>query len=224
MSKSEDRTKRSDHPASGWARTVALTFALSLALLVIPGAASADLTDGFTGAFGSPTISSDKADYAPGETVVLTGDNWLPGEHVHIRVNDSVGQTWFRESDVNADSSGSIRDEFQLPDSFIAEYAVTAVGDASGTATTTFTDGNVKVASANNRHFGFTATPYTTTNCTGTGGTTSTFTADANGTNAAAGGNTESVLITANLNACSPEGSVEVLAKLPVGPKTVRRA
>ena len=76
---------------------------------------------------------------------MLTGDNWLPGEHVHITVNDNVGQTWVRDSDVNADASGSIRDEFQLPTSFIAEYAVTATGDASGTAQTTFTDGNVKV-------------------------------------------------------------------------------
>src|SRR3990170_2194508 len=35
-----------------------------------------------------PTIQSDKADYAPGETVTLTGANWAPGELVLIFVND----------------------------------------------------------------------------------------------------------------------------------------
>jgi hypothetical protein len=176
-----------------------------LALLLMQAApASADVFDDLGAGFNGPSISSDKADYAPGETIVLSGSGWLPGEHVHITVNDDVGQTWLRESDVNADAGGSLSDQFQLPDSFVARYAVTAVGDASGTATTTFTDGNLKVASADGRDFGFTATPYTNTTCSGTGGTTVTDTADANGTNAAAGGNTESVLITANLNANSP--------------------
>ena len=139
MSKAQHQRQCKPAALARAARTLTLAVAASLALLVLPAAAAAsdpfgDLTGSSTGALGSPTISSDKADYAPGETVILTGDNWLPGEHVHITVNDSVGQTWIRESDVNADSSGSIRDEFQLPDSFIAEYAVTATGDASGTA------------------------------------------------------------------------------------------
>ena len=150
MSKAQDQKQRSTRRGHARARTLTLAVVACLALLVLPAAAAAsdpfgDLTASSTGPLGSPTISSDKADYAPGETVVLTGDNWLPGEHVHITVNDNVGQAWVRDSDVNADASGSIRDEFQLPTSFIAEYAVTATGDASGTATTTFTDGNVKV-------------------------------------------------------------------------------
>jgi hypothetical protein len=149
MSNALDQTQRSSWRV--WTRTAILAIAASVALLGLPSAAAAsdpfgDLTGGSTGTFGSPTISSDKADYSPGETVVLTGTNWLPGEHVHIVVNDSVGQTWFREADVTADAGGSIRDEFQLPTSFIAEYAVTATGDASGTAQTTFTDGNVKIS------------------------------------------------------------------------------
>lgn len=40
----------------------------------------------------APTISSDKDDYAPGELVTLTGTNWVPGETVHIRVNDDQGR------------------------------------------------------------------------------------------------------------------------------------
>src|SRR5215208_6741254 len=115
MSNAQHEPNRRPARIRGRVHLLALATALSLALLVLPAGASADVFDSPTGSFSSPTISSDKADYAPGETVILTGDNWLPGEHVHITVNDNVGQTWVRESDVNADDSGVIRDEFQLP-------------------------------------------------------------------------------------------------------------
>ena len=104
-----------------------------MALLFVQAApASSGVFDDLGGGFSGPSISSDRADYLPGDTVVLSGSGWLPAEHVHITVNDDVGQTWARESDVTADESGTISDDFQLPDSFIAQYRVTAVGDASG--------------------------------------------------------------------------------------------
>ena len=99
----------------------------------------------------SPTITSDKDDYPPGADVILTGANWQPGELVHIRVNDDQGMTWRRDVDVSADGNGSIRDDFRLPDWFVAVYAVTATGPASGTATTTFTDANVTAATVSIR-------------------------------------------------------------------------
>jgi hypothetical protein len=104
-------------------------------LLVFPAMASAQ---------GAPTIQSDKGDYAPGELVTLTGSGWGAGESVNIRVNDDAGQTWSRNVDVVADSSGNISDSFNLPNWFVATYTVTASG-ASGTATTTFTDASVEV-------------------------------------------------------------------------------
>src|SRR5688500_1163124 len=115
-----------------------------------------------------PQIWSDKADYAPGETVVLSGANWAPGDSVHIRVNDDAGETWSRDVDVTADASGAISDQFNLPDWFVASYTVTATG-ASGTATTTFTDGNVKFGIApNGATAQFVETVYTaSTVCTG---------------------------------------------------------
>jgi hypothetical protein len=90
-----------------------------------------------------PSVWSDKADYAPGETVTLSGANWAPGESVHIRVNDDAGQTWSRDVDVTAAEDGTISDQFDLPGWFVAVYNVTATGASSGTATWTFTDGNV---------------------------------------------------------------------------------
>jgi hypothetical protein len=98
----------------------------------------------------APTIQSDKADYAPGELVTLTGSNWQPGESVHINVNDDQGQTWSYDSnpDVQADANGNISHTFNLPSSFVATYKVTATGAQSGVATTSFTDGNLAFALA----------------------------------------------------------------------------
>ena len=92
------------------------------------------------GADVMPTIASDQVDYPPGGAVQLTGTGWQPGESVHIVVNDTDGQTWQHDVTVAADADGVVVDAFDLPDSFIANYDVTATGDVSGVATTTFTD------------------------------------------------------------------------------------
>jgi hypothetical protein len=91
-----------------------------------------------------PQVWSDKADYAPGETVTLSGASWAAGESVHIRVNDDAGQTWSRDVDVTASADGTFTDQFNLSTSFVAFYSVTATGSTSGTATWSFTDGNVE--------------------------------------------------------------------------------
>ncbi|HYI74797.1 MAG TPA: hypothetical protein VEW90_05935, partial [Gaiellaceae bacterium] len=94
---------------------------------------------------GPPTIASDKDDYSPGALVTLTGASWQPGERVNIDVNDDIGQTWRRNVNVVADGNGEIADRFNLPDWFVATYRVVATGATSGAATTTFTDGDIRV-------------------------------------------------------------------------------
>jgi hypothetical protein len=115
-------------------------------LIAVPGAAALAQD---TGTSPAPTIQSDKADYAPGETVTLTGSNWQPGEAVHINVNDAVGQTWIRDVDVTADQSGNVTDQFQLPSTFVAVYNVKATGSSGAVATASFTDANVVVRARN---------------------------------------------------------------------------
>jgi MBG domain (YGX type) len=96
----------------------------------------------------TPSISSDQADYAPGSTVTLTGSGWGSGERVHIFVNDDVGQTWQYNGDVTADPSGGFTTQFQLPNSFVATYKVTATGATGEVATVSFTDASVTVRAA----------------------------------------------------------------------------
>ena len=49
-------------------------------------------------------VASDKADYAPGETVTLTGGGWLPGSTVSVVTNDVLGSTdpWWDKVTVTA--------------------------------------------------------------------------------------------------------------------------
>jgi hypothetical protein len=100
----------------------------------------------------TPSIKSDKADYAPGSTVTLTGAGWGPGDSVHIFVNDDVGQSWSYSADVTADVAGGFTHQFDLPGWFVADYSVSATGSAGAAASTTFTDAKtntVQVAAPN---------------------------------------------------------------------------
>jgi len=90
-----------------------------------------------------PTIASDQADYNPGQLVTLTGTGWSGDTTVNITVNDDQGQTWYYTDTATVAADGTIRDTFNLPTLFIAQYYVSAVGAQTGrVATTSFTDGN----------------------------------------------------------------------------------
>ena len=133
----------------GWIRShgrKATAFAL-FALVLLTALAFASSSNAAVESPPPPSVWSDKADYAPGELVTLSGANWAPGESIHIRVNDDAGETWRRDVDVIADESGAISDQFNLPDWFVADYSVTATGASSGNATWSFTDGNVTAVS-----------------------------------------------------------------------------
>ena len=135
-------------------------------------------------------IWSNKADYAPGARVTLTGSYWQPGESVRIAVDDDHGKTWSRNIDVRADASGRIQYQFQLPEWFVAPYEVTAMGAQSGVATTSFTQSNVSFGSASPDPAGRSADHRThggkntthNTSCA-TGGTDACLSGDPGGTN-----------------------------------------
>ena len=176
---------QNEKPATYWRRISALVLfaGLMLAALAFANSGRAAIETP-----PPPSVWSDKADYAPGELVTLSGANWAAGEVVHIRVNDDAGETWRRDVDVTADASGAISDQFNLPMSFVAVYSVTATGASSGTATWTFTDAvatsTTLISSLNPSNSGdsvtFTATVTCSVACTFPAGSSVDFVENAN--------------------------------------------
>jgi MBG domain (YGX type) len=115
-----------------------------LGLIVVIVAAALALVGGAVATTNSgasvPSIVSVQPDYGPGDLVMLAGAGWQAGESVQIVVNDDEGQSWSRTAEVVANEDGQFLDEFTLPEQFVATYSVTATGEQSGTATTSFTD------------------------------------------------------------------------------------
>src|SRR5882762_2813683 len=97
-------------------------------------------------------VWTNKSDYYPGETVIITGSGWQPGENVTLTIVESDNDApW--HSQVTADNSGNIYSAtfVILTHDIGVSFTLTATGSSSSqTALTTFTDGN---ASANLNQF-----------------------------------------------------------------------
>ena len=95
------------------------------------------------------TVTTDKDDYSPGETVIITGTGWQPGETVNIVITHQIFTTHPLEyltevADVNGEfvNSDYYIDFTDLGESFLLD----AFGTSSGfMATTTFTDGTLAI-------------------------------------------------------------------------------
>ena len=115
------------------ARSARLCLAVLFACLVTTPAAA-----------HAATLVSDKDDYIPGQTVVLSGTGWEPGETVEIVL---VEEPLTHENDILisvADADGNfINDDFVVSEHELGvTFTATATGLTSGlTASTVFTDG-----------------------------------------------------------------------------------
>jgi hypothetical protein len=92
------------------------------------------------------TVRTDKFDYAPGETAIITGTGFAPGENVTLEVDHASG---LADGDGHlpftalADGSGNIESQWFVnpDDSLHSIFILTAVGETSGRkATSVFTD------------------------------------------------------------------------------------
>src|SRR6266478_3661220 len=89
------------------------------------------------------TVATDKADYAPGENVVITGSGWEPGETVVLILHEEPELDPDLPLTALADENGDFTNADFSVDVFDigVTFTLTATGDASGlTAETTFTD------------------------------------------------------------------------------------
>src|SRR6185503_12623092 len=92
-------------------------------------------------------VSTDKPDYSPGQTVIITGSGFWPNEIVTLQVvhidGGAEGGEGHEPWNVAADEEGNFTSQwFVSPDDSLgATFLLTALGNGSGlTAQTTFTD------------------------------------------------------------------------------------
>ncbi|MDQ5857382.1 MAG: immunoglobulin domain-containing protein, partial [Acidobacteriota bacterium] len=210
----------------------------SYTLTELPGANTAILIGGLTAA-GAPqqravlfssssaTVTTDKTDYAPGETVTITGTGWLPGETVTLNIHRDTNNPPDTVLSAVADLTGNITNseyvvqEYDLGVTFL----LTATGQTSGfTAQTTFTDGNVRVrTNAEGITFDLDWATYTDTTCSGTAADSDTeddvgFSGGDRFTKGV--GNTESISLTAETFSDQGGPFVNWTSETPVNPST----
>src|SRR5262245_57861678 len=92
---------------------------------------------------GAATVATEYPDYAPGEAVLITGTDWLPGETVSILLQEDPPNCPDHMRLAIAGDDGSFStSEFTTDEHDLGvTFTVTATGELSGsTAVTTFTD------------------------------------------------------------------------------------
>src|SRR5439155_3168017 len=138
--------------ARAWAAGGALSFQPGLTIrtgpndglaLLAGGSASSSASSPTTSAelYGFATVKTDKADYAPGTTVTITGSGWVPGESVALTMVEQPLRDVHTLQPVTADASGNIFSTEFVPDEndVNIRFYLTAVGGQSQ-AQTSFTD------------------------------------------------------------------------------------
>lgn len=95
--------------------------------------------------YGYATVKTDKDDYAPGETVTITGSGWQPGETVQLKISEDADTHYDFLYQATADEQGNIvNTEFYPRDDETfhhigVRFYLSATGAASQ-AQSTFTD------------------------------------------------------------------------------------
>jgi hypothetical protein len=114
--------------------------------LIAGGKSSGGMTlmSATTTSSSSATVTTDETDYAPGETVIISGTGWLAGETVELRLHrDEQDPSADTLLSALADENGEIQNsEYVCQESDLGvTFLLTATGQTSGyVAQTTFTD------------------------------------------------------------------------------------
>ena len=97
----------------------------------------------------STTVYTDKPDYHPGDTVIIQGDGWQPGEQVKLEIDHSTITHGNTVLYATANGGGHIyNNEFIIQPQHLGEnFTLAATGQSSGrTAQTAFTDAQYTVS------------------------------------------------------------------------------
>ncbi|OGG23640.1 hypothetical protein A3A79_00330 [Candidatus Gottesmanbacteria bacterium RIFCSPLOWO2_01_FULL_43_11b] len=88
----------------------------------------------------SATLSTDKADYAPTDTVVITGTNFDPNTNYTLSITSGDEPAYSFQTAITTDGEGSFVYAHQLDGTYRPNYQVTVTAGESTVASTTFTD------------------------------------------------------------------------------------
>ncbi|HEY0770738.1 MAG TPA: VCBS repeat-containing protein, partial [Sphingobacteriaceae bacterium] len=97
------------------------------------------------------TVTTDKLDYQPGQTAVISGTGWQAGELVDIILHEDPHTHTERRMTATADASGNFTANYLVEDHDLnITFIIGAKGQTSGrTAQTTFTDASIQITSIN---------------------------------------------------------------------------
>jgi len=88
---------------------------------------------------GSATLTTDKADYAPTDAVLITGTGFAPNETYTLEITSDTGNFKFSDR-VTSDESGNLFYSYQLDGTYRPDYKVEIKNGDSVISSTTFTD------------------------------------------------------------------------------------
>ena len=121
--------------------------------LLSPGAVfvAGGYATGIVDSYGYATLKTDRDDYAPGETVTITGSGWVPGETVTLLLEEAPLLHGGRTLTAVADNQGRIVNTDFAPEQHHlgVRFYLTAYGSESE-AQWTFTDSNPQALSVAN--------------------------------------------------------------------------
>src|SRR5213594_3203374 len=106
--------------------TIVRTGLLALASVAILGAFSAHA--------GAATVTTDEPDYSPGQTVIIAGSGWEPGETVNLVLQEDPAIDPDLQLTAVADANGDILNTDFIVDVFDigVSFTLTATGTSSG--------------------------------------------------------------------------------------------
>ncbi|WP_018613587.1 beta strand repeat-containing protein, partial [Segetibacter koreensis] len=114
-------------------------------------AVNAQTTNAYADAgLSSPTVSSDKLDYAPGEVAHITGTGWTLDQSVHVEFKETPDYPDYHIYDISVNTNGTWQIDYPIELRHLGvAFSVLADGKQSAyRATTAFTDGSVTITAA----------------------------------------------------------------------------
>ncbi|MDO8341252.1 MAG: hypothetical protein Q7T59_04715, partial [Candidatus Woesebacteria bacterium] len=88
---------------------------------------------------GSATLITDKADYAPTDTALITGNGFVPNKEYTIEITSTTGNFKFSDK-VTSDESGGLFYPYQLDGTYRPDYKVEIKSESAVISFVTFTD------------------------------------------------------------------------------------